>query len=216
MSTATAEWCIKFLSHVGKVYIGQTGRCINTRLREHALTLKSTPSGHLAMHVRDCSCTPLLSDTKVIRRFKDKRNREIFEAQTIQANGGNCVSTPSLALTEKEVQYLNHYTWQSSELCCTRACEVGHRVGLRARAGIALAVVPVGCKKENRLYEALIGGLWTIIYSFLFFFIPFYSYFVTHGLEVIFLTLQNIIVCSSNSLYLCLIFNTFLERPGWK
>ncbi|CAN7979102.1 unnamed protein product, partial [Ixodes persulcatus] len=60
----------------GNVYIGQTGRCINTRLREHALTLKSTPSGHLAMHVRDCSCTPLLSDTKVMRRFKDKRNRE--------------------------------------------------------------------------------------------------------------------------------------------
>ncbi|CAN7999635.1 unnamed protein product [Ixodes pacificus] len=27
----------------GKACIGQTGRCINTRLREHALTLKSTP-----------------------------------------------------------------------------------------------------------------------------------------------------------------------------
>lgn len=30
----------------GKVYVGQTVRCVNTRLREHELSLKSSPSSH--------------------------------------------------------------------------------------------------------------------------------------------------------------------------
>lgn len=44
----------------GKVYIGQTGRCLNLRLREHRSSLTGTASSHLALHCRDCACTPLL------------------------------------------------------------------------------------------------------------------------------------------------------------
>ncbi|CAN7981596.1 unnamed protein product, partial [Ixodes pacificus] len=31
----------------GRVYIGQTERCVNVRAREHSLSLRSSPSGHL-------------------------------------------------------------------------------------------------------------------------------------------------------------------------
>ncbi|CAN7945243.1 unnamed protein product [Ixodes hexagonus] len=90
----------------GKVYVGQTGRCVNDRLREHALTLKSAPAGHLAVHVRDCHCSPLLNNTKVLRRYGDKRTRELFEAQTIITRGNTCISAPSVTLSPKELHYL--------------------------------------------------------------------------------------------------------------
>ncbi|CAN8001935.1 unnamed protein product [Ixodes hexagonus] len=38
----------------GRSYIGQTGRCLNIRLREHHSSLKGTAYSHLAMHCRDC------------------------------------------------------------------------------------------------------------------------------------------------------------------
>uniref|UniRef100_A0A6B0V7L1 Putative tick transposon n=1 Tax=Ixodes ricinus TaxID=34613 RepID=A0A6B0V7L1_IXORI len=41
----------------GRRYIGQTGRCINERTREHANNLKSsTTTGHPAAHCRECTC----------------------------------------------------------------------------------------------------------------------------------------------------------------
>ncbi|CAN7988495.1 unnamed protein product [Ixodes pacificus] len=45
----------------GKVDVGQSGRCVNTRLRECASSLKSTPAGHLAV-VRDCNANRYYSD----------------------------------------------------------------------------------------------------------------------------------------------------------
>lgn len=90
----------------GKTYVGQTGRCVNTRLREHATSLKSTPAGHLAVHVRDCKCQPILTKTKILRRFRDKTSREIYEAFTIKEKEDACVSAPSVELTDKELLYL--------------------------------------------------------------------------------------------------------------
>ncbi|XP_042148898.1 uncharacterized protein LOC121837360, partial [Ixodes scapularis] len=91
----------------GKVYLGQSGRCINVRLREHALSLNSTPAGHLAVHVRDCGCTPRFPETKVLKHFKDQKTREVYEACKIANKGLACISTPSIALTAKELQFLN-------------------------------------------------------------------------------------------------------------
>lgn len=94
----------------GKIYVGQTGRCINERLREHALALRSSPAGHLAIHARDCMCSAVFSQTKILRRFRSKRTRELYEAQTIVSRGAVCVSAPSIALSPKELYYLNHMT----------------------------------------------------------------------------------------------------------
>lgn len=93
----------------GKVYVGQSGRCINVRLREHALSLKSSPSGHLALHVRDCGCAPLLSGTTILTRSPDKRTREILEAEVIETKGDDCISAPSVTLSSKELDYMKHF-----------------------------------------------------------------------------------------------------------
>lgn len=93
----------------GKVYVEQSGRCLNVRLREHALALRSSPAGHLAVHVRDCLCTPLFEHTKVLKRFSGQRSRELFEAQVILSKGDACISAPSVSLSEKEQFYLSLY-----------------------------------------------------------------------------------------------------------
>lgn len=90
----------------GQVYIGQSGRCINVRLREHDLALKASPAGHLAVHVRDCNCTPLFKNTKILKRLNEKTSREICEAHMITRKAGQCISAPSVALSKREIQYL--------------------------------------------------------------------------------------------------------------
>lgn len=89
-----------------KIYIGQTGRCINDRLREHANCVKNANSGNLAIHCRDCKCTPLFDQCYLIARNRNQTTREIIEAKEIARAGDCCVSTPSLALTEKEMYFL--------------------------------------------------------------------------------------------------------------
>ncbi|CAN8020541.1 unnamed protein product, partial [Ixodes persulcatus] len=91
----------------GKVYVGQTGRCVNDRLREHAASLKSSPAGHFAIHVRDCQCSALFRKTKILKRFGERRTRELYEAQVILSTGDACVSAPSVALSPKELYFLN-------------------------------------------------------------------------------------------------------------
>ncbi|XP_064464986.1 uncharacterized protein LOC135376414 [Ornithodoros turicata] len=90
----------------GKYYIGQTGRCLNVRLLEHAAALKNTPSGHLAVHVRDCGCTPLFDCTCTLAKHPNQTVREIHEAFNIFQHGPECVSSPSIALSSAECGYL--------------------------------------------------------------------------------------------------------------
>lgn len=43
----------------GKQYIGQTSRCVNTRLREHRYNCQQiTHPGNLATHCNQCACVP--------------------------------------------------------------------------------------------------------------------------------------------------------------
>lgn len=44
----------------GRSYIGQTGRRVNDRLREHASTLKARTESNLAVHCASCACSPFL------------------------------------------------------------------------------------------------------------------------------------------------------------
>lgn len=93
----------------GRSYVGQTGRCINDRLREHNLSLNSTVGGHLPLHCQACKCTPSLQKTSIIGRFQEKHTREIFEAFSILRLGERCVSQPSVALTDKEIAFLQSF-----------------------------------------------------------------------------------------------------------
>lgn len=102
--TCNVVYCIPF--SCGRKYIGQTGRCLNIRLREHFSSLKGSPYSHLAMHCRQCGCQPLLTDTTVVYRNRNKVSREIVEAFLIQKNDLDCVSQPSLSLHPCELAFL--------------------------------------------------------------------------------------------------------------
>lgn len=90
----------------GACYIGQTGRCLNDRLREHACNVRSGNDGYLAQHVTRCGCEVQFDKTVVLQKHKDERTRLIIEAAHI-AEHGACVSKPSIALSDKELAFLN-------------------------------------------------------------------------------------------------------------
>ena len=91
----------------GKCYIGQTGRCINDRTREHAASVKAlTAAGHLPAHCRVCQCTPDFHHINIVARHRTQLGREILEAMAIDAKKDECVSAASIALYPKEKSYL--------------------------------------------------------------------------------------------------------------
>ena len=91
----------------GRCYIGQTGRCINERLREHAYSLKGSVSSHLVDHCRKCDCEPIFKDCEILGTYAQQRQREIFEAFCIQISGECCVSAASLSLRKNDMLYLS-------------------------------------------------------------------------------------------------------------
>ena len=90
----------------GLSYVGQTGRCVNDRVREHAASTRTTPSGHLAVHCSRCSCVPSFDNTKILAKYKNKVSRELHEAFEIRSRGEKCISDTSLALSKDEFEYL--------------------------------------------------------------------------------------------------------------
>lgn len=82
-----------------RCYLGQTGRCINIRLREHHYLLKATVGGHLLMHCRDCKCRPDFSRVIILGAHRERGTREVIEAIHISCHGKSCVSEPSLPLS---------------------------------------------------------------------------------------------------------------------
>lgn len=95
----------------GQHYVGQTGRCVNIRLREHLSSLKGRPYTHLAKHGEQCTvdkCEPLLNQTTIVFCHPNQTTREIVEAWHMAAIKGACVSHPSVALSEKEIQLLTN------------------------------------------------------------------------------------------------------------
>lgn len=91
----------------GKVYIGQTGRCINDRTREHCASLNSSDGAHLATHCRDSRCTPMFEKIAILGRGRTKFEREFLEAYYIRTAGQQrCISVASLSLSDKEFSFL--------------------------------------------------------------------------------------------------------------
>lgn len=96
----------------GKKYVGQTGRCLNERLKEHYYNVNTAVQGHLGIHCRDCGCVPVFNKCEIIYRHREQLTREIVEAEQIQRLGELCISVPSVALSNNELRYLN-----ASRLC---------------------------------------------------------------------------------------------------
>ncbi|KAG0445277.1 hypothetical protein HPB47_017438 [Ixodes persulcatus] len=93
----------------GAEYIGQTGRCVNDRLREHAkeISSPSPDSFHpVVAHAKNCpSCTPDFSKTKILGGHKSRFGREILESLHIKSSVSN-LSSPSLSLSDREIRFL--------------------------------------------------------------------------------------------------------------
>lgn len=93
----------------GRRYIGQTGRCFNERAREHNLNVRNQTGGFLGEHCKRCGCTPDFQRTQFLKKAKDKTEREIMEAFFIHKAGDNCVSRPSIVLSDAEIDYLKGF-----------------------------------------------------------------------------------------------------------
>lgn len=89
-----------------RVYIGQTGRCVNDRLREHHYNVSKQISDHLGIHCRDCGFTPDFKRSGIIKKSRYKLTTEIMEACEINKQNVKCIIMPSVTLSNKELQYL--------------------------------------------------------------------------------------------------------------
>ncbi|XP_040074886.2 uncharacterized protein LOC115330777 [Ixodes scapularis] len=93
----------------GAEYIGQTGRCLNDRLREHEREIEKNDedSQHpMVHHLKVCApCAPEFPPARVLGANKNRYGREIVEAFAIKEAPKN-ISSASLSLSEREVTFL--------------------------------------------------------------------------------------------------------------
>lgn len=92
----------------GKMYIGQSERCVNDRLREHALSAKKKEDkyAHLVAHISACGCEPIFRDTRILGKSKRMSSRLALEAFFIKKNDGACISEASISLHASEFEFL--------------------------------------------------------------------------------------------------------------
>lgn len=86
----------------GRCYVGQTGRCLNDRLREHKFSLTSTVGGHLSAHCKTCTRTPRPSSESYayihIAFQMSSEKYPIFVYLLISINSNlpvSCIATPT-------------------------------------------------------------------------------------------------------------------------
>lgn len=90
----------------GRSYVGQTGRCVNDRAREHELSIGKIQGAHLATHCLSCCCEPRFKEIKILKKSKSKDARELVEAYYIKRKGSACVSDTSITLYDSEMGFL--------------------------------------------------------------------------------------------------------------
>lgn len=84
----------KILFYYGRIHIGPTGRCINERMREHAISLGGALSGHLVVYCNMYKCKTVWNNLFIVGRFKDRGARAIQGASLIHCSCELCMSAP--------------------------------------------------------------------------------------------------------------------------
>lgn len=94
----------------GQLYIGQTERCVNDRLREHAqkINKKEDKGAHLVAHVTACGCDARFYETTILGRSGNASSRLALEAFFIKQNRERCISEPSISLLDAEFDFLRN------------------------------------------------------------------------------------------------------------
>ena len=92
----------------GKVYIGETSRCLNVRIREHFRAVdKEDQNSHIVQHKAECDgCSAIFEETSVIAREHDDLMRLLTESVSIVSNPGRCVSQQTVVLSYAEQRLL--------------------------------------------------------------------------------------------------------------
>ncbi|XP_077495895.1 uncharacterized protein LOC144106822 [Amblyomma americanum] len=75
----------------GRHYVGQTGGCLNERLRQHRCSL-GTVRGNLAKHCSQCGCQPLFNITAILEFSQVEAVRLRMEAEYIHEDREMCIS----------------------------------------------------------------------------------------------------------------------------
>lgn len=162
-----------------KVYVGQTGRCLNIRLYEHAGTMKNSTYANLPAHRKKCGCEPIFGDTEVFLEHRNQKVREIVEAFYINPYQDDCVSQTSITLHEKEKRspYSRPYAHISRQPCCMCLfydylwflahyhvlSRTSHLWSLCACAHLHVFILCVSNKHPLRVAPALCVPLWPVI-----------------------------------------------------
>lgn len=93
----------------GGEYIGQTGRCLNDRLREHSREVSEPPDDSMhpiVAHRKTCGgCSPRYEGTRVLGGHRQRFGREVAESYAIKSSITN-VASASLALSDREMKFL--------------------------------------------------------------------------------------------------------------
>ena len=67
-----------------KTYVGETGRGVKTRLKEHKNDVKfHRTSNAIVLHIDECQHLPMWENTKILEKNMKKKNRKIIEAAHI-------------------------------------------------------------------------------------------------------------------------------------
>lgn len=84
----------------GKFYVGETGRDLKTRIKEHqkSVTKDNPDLSKLTEHAHKYDHRFLFNDTRVIAREEKWRERKVQEAVEIMNGGGEVISSPSFLL----------------------------------------------------------------------------------------------------------------------
>ena len=94
----------------GRSYVGQTGRCVNERVGEHATSITRREGANLPAHCSSCmGCEPVFTKVKILGRSKERVGRELLEAFYIKELGDNCVSDTSVTLYSAERNFLHSF-----------------------------------------------------------------------------------------------------------
>jgi hypothetical protein len=82
----------------GKVYIGETGRTLKTRISEHRNALKnlSLERSGVAEHCLSCGCRPKFEDTTILAQEPNAYKRKIRETIEMEKVGSSNVGSKSI------------------------------------------------------------------------------------------------------------------------
>lgn len=62
-----------------KNYLREMWGSINTYLREHRSSFHGCPSGNLSVQCNTCSCSPIVCDSDVLGKGREKLDRDVLE-----------------------------------------------------------------------------------------------------------------------------------------